>query len=618
MSQWLNFTGNDYEEAVEKALKHFNVQRERLQIETVRIPGDDEKPKGFFKLFAKKDQYEIKVSLLPPKTVVKHEEKTEQPAVTSANEVEEIEYHSDAESYFIAYKEDGVYLTITEETPVSELINFISRKHIKEVDFSTLKSNTSEMWREFLIAPPQEEVLVDEDCEIIVSPDKMSASVRFFKPYGGKRLTKEDVLAKLDYELVEYGIDHIFLDKLMQRHNYNHLYTVAKGTNPEPGADGYVVMDVEFSRRNTLDEAQEHLAVDFKSVMNYVKVKEGDMLAHAIPPTDGKEGRNVENDPKPAIPGKPAKIPVGKHVRLSVEGTEAFAETSGIVVEEKGKITVENVLTINNAIDITTGNIDYEGSVIIFGDITSGFSVTATKNIDIKGHVEAATIRSGGNITIVGGVLGGDKAVLEARGDIVVDYLQYARVIAGGNILSGALIGCEITSGGSISVLAGKGIILGGNVEAATSITARVIGSKVSANSRLVVNSAVRRKELYSAKTDRISDLTSQVKQYQSTIQKLQTIIQGGRKDENIRKMLNEELRKESEANAELEQLYKDIALLESPQALYGGKLNVESIIHAPTHVTICACELNVITDYQHTTFKIGDDKQIHGFPYEG
>lgn len=101
---------------------------------------------------------------------------------------------------------------------------------------------------------------------------------------------------------------------------------------------------------------------------------------------------------------------------------------------------VDEVYQIKN-VDVSTGHIDFEGSVIIDGDVCEGMKVTARGDITVGGFVESAFIESGGDITIGSGIIGKKQEVeghaiadihmsanLSAKGSIFAKYCQYAEI----------------------------------------------------------------------------------------------------------------------------------------------------------------------------------------------
>lgn len=105
----------------------------------------------------------------------------------------------------------------------------------------------------------------------------------------------------------------------------------------------------------------------------------------------------------------------------------------------------------------------------------------------VNGLVEGATIIAGGNIIIAKGMNGMGKGYLRARGDIIVKFLENARIVSGGFVETEAILHCTVSSGSDVKVDGRRGIILGGRVQAANAIIAKTVGASMSTATTLEV-----------------------------------------------------------------------------------------------------------------------------------
>jgi hypothetical protein len=145
---------------------------------------------------------------------------------------------------------------------------------------------------------------------------------------------------------------------------------------------------------------------------------------------------------------------------------------------------VEPVFKIN-AVNTASGNIDFDGSVVIKGDISAGMAVRASGDIEVSGVVEMATLEAGGSIAVKGGVMGGlgrkttEEHHIRCGGCFNAAYAQQARIEAGDGIfIDDVAMQCELTAINHIHVgNKRRGHIIGGHVQATLTITAKVIGS---------------------------------------------------------------------------------------------------------------------------------------------
>ena len=172
--------------------------------------------------------------------------------------------------------------------------------------------------------------------------------------------------------------------------------------------------------------------------------------------------------------------------------TNGECSLSGYPVIVPNGVTVEPVFRLKR-VDLSTGNLHFKGSLEIAGDVTEGMEVTATEQLTVGGIVEAARLQAGGDIVVMGGVIGHaepsrsdggrETAHISAGGSVSVHFAENAVITAGGAIVIKELaMQCDLTSGSSITVGeqgARRGHIIGGCCRAATLVEAVVLGSRV-------------------------------------------------------------------------------------------------------------------------------------------
>lgn len=179
------------------------------------------------------------------------------------------------------------------------------------------------------------------------------------------------------------------------------------------------------------------------------------------------------------IKGTDVTIPSGRNTKLTEDRTLLISQKTGHVTFANGKFQVDPILKINGNVDNNTGNLDYDGDVLIAGDVRNGFSVKATGSVDIRGSVEGAEISAQGPIIIASGVSGNGRGTLYSESYIKCRYLEHCNVTAKGNVYAESIINSKVKSSQDIVVTAGIGVIIGGSLLATNNISAKIIGSKV-------------------------------------------------------------------------------------------------------------------------------------------
>lgn len=320
-----------------------------------------------------------------------------------------------------------------------------------------------------------------------ISEDGMIATVRFIPPSeSGKRMTFDDFMKDLRFKNIKYGIQ----DKALQEHfSSEGMYCtdilVAKGREAEKGEDARIEYCFNTDNRRRPMQNEDGSVNYFQlSIINHCK--KGDTLARIIPEKPGVEGSNIFGESISVGEVKRQTLKFGRNIELSEDKLSITSMVDGHVTLLDDKVFVSDVFQIKN-VDVSTGNIDFDGSVEISGYVAANYEVKASGNVIINGIVEGAKIISGGNIIIAKGMNGMGKGYLKAGGNVVVKFLENARVVSGGYVEAEAILHSKVSAGSEVRVDGRKGIIVGGYVQAANKIAAKVIGASMGAPTILEV-----------------------------------------------------------------------------------------------------------------------------------
>lgn len=180
---------------------------------------------------------------------------------------------------------------------------------------------------------------------------------------------------------------------------------IARGTAPTESKDGYI--ETFFS--NEIEEVLEEKdgKIDYRNRFKIPTCSVGDLLAIIHPPVKGKEGIDVFGNPIPPKPAKPVDVRPNRKVEITEDGRVIAKESgrpslTGNVVKY---FDIVNAHTVNGDVDMKTGNIYFNGDVIINGNVQEQMRVEAMGNIMINGNVYSATIISAQDIQIRGTVI---------------------------------------------------------------------------------------------------------------------------------------------------------------------------------------------------------------------
>ncbi len=310
--------------------------------------------------------------------------------------------------------------------------------------------------------------------EIHISYDRLTAMITL---QGDDQVTELDIRNALAEKGVTFGIKDDVISEIQNSVIPVQNVIIAEGIKPQYGRDGKLIWYIEHfdSDRPAITASGQ---ADFKSLKHFEKVKAGQELVSCVPAVEGKPGRDVFGNALSPT-GREVQLPTGKNVRISKDGLTLISEIDGFVFEADKRVIIDNVYHIPGNVDFHTGNVKFDGSVVIDGDVRSGFQVEAVESVYIGGNVEAAEIYSHqGDISVHLGIVGQGKAKLLAGRNLNCGFVQNASVGVQKNVtIRRYAINSEILAGGSVFVRENEGLIRGGRIIASKTVIARELGA---------------------------------------------------------------------------------------------------------------------------------------------
>ncbi|MBA6262695.1 MAG: FapA family protein [Colwellia sp.] len=348
----------------------------------------------------------------------------------------------------------------------------------------------------------------DATISISIDKDEMSASAEISTALGGKHLTAKAILNSAQQSGVTKGFTKEQLLKLAHQAAKEPAGSIvngeiAHGKDAINGKDSKIKWLVQSAQDRILrPKAREDGSVDMRDLGDIICVKIGDPLAKKIMLTEGTKGFTVTGSPLEPVPGEDITLQAGEGTTLSPKNDQILISTLvGLPRIIDNGMEVDGVYRIKN-VDISTGHIKFEGSVIIDGDICEGMKVTATGDITIGGFVESATLEAGGDITIGSGIIGRKQdteelsiddikmsVCIRAEGKVFAKYCQYAEITCHSlrieNQMMHSIIDVEeILWLGSDEKANGK--LIAGYIKAGKSVHAGIVGA--TAGSTTIIN----------------------------------------------------------------------------------------------------------------------------------
>jgi len=380
---------------------------------------------------------------------------------------------------------------------------------------------------QFAPSPPQKFGELKERIQIDIASNGLSATVTFNVPHeelaaqNREKLIRE-TLEKLREAGVVYGIKaEVLKGELMP----GRPYEIAEGTPPVDGKDSVIRM---YQLKDPTPTLREDGKVDFYELKLINMVKAGDWLGERIEATEGIPGRTVKGEEIKPVKGRNYPLNYDKNTVQEVFDnykTTLYSRVNGAVNYDSGRISVSNHLEINGDVDLSTGNIKFDGYLTIRGTVLDGFSVEATKDIEINGDLGLGNIKgitsTGGSIYIKGGIASKNRAEIRAAKNIYIKFIDNAVVTCGGTLHIGYYCFNSIITAREVIVDSSSGQITGGQVKAEIRVVSPVIGSEI--EKRTVIEVTGFNRNQLAESLDRIMNRINELKDEQQRLKSIVT-----------------------------------------------------------------------------------------------
>ncbi len=323
------------------------------------------------------------------------------------------------------------------------------------------------------------EVPADRAYGVLISASDMAAYlVLGAERGGGDQLS--DALNALSEAGVVHGIDAERVKAAVEVWEPGRAVLVAEGTAPEAGENAEML-----STESPCSPAiQPDGSADFSASPTDETVPAGTPLLALKPVKLGHDGTTVRGGTIPTTLGVELDLQqyLGEGVELSSDGLQIAATIDGSLARgTAGKISLRPLLRIPTKVDQATGNIDFEGNVVIDADVADEMKVRATGDLTIKGVAGGAHLEAGATMVLMNGMMGHGVGEIVSHGPLQAVFLQECTVTCDASVaVSREIIDSTITAADSVAVTgtgADSGKIVGGSVQAGREILATTVGA---------------------------------------------------------------------------------------------------------------------------------------------
>ncbi len=339
----------------------------------------------------------------------------------------------------------------------------------------------------------------DTEISFRIAEDQLSAYLTTTVGYAGKVPSVKSLQEELNSANIKRGVSQKGLTRLVQQTSqafpgeiFEEL--IAKGLAPKDGKPSRLKPLVQ----NALDRILKPQTVgstrlDMRNLGAIICVQKGAELLRRMPPTEGRNGFTIGGDIIVAKKGEWVKFKPGDGTVISDDDENLLlADIFGMPKFIDQSMWVDNIYSCKG-VNVGSGNVNYDGSVLVSGDVNEKMEIHATGDVTVNGFVESAIIHAGGDIIITEGAMGKVNessteysTSLTAKGNIHVQHGQGLDINCNGNVTVGRQLAySRINCRGKVIIGAidnPNGNIFACMVKCRNSITAGTLGAVSGSN----------------------------------------------------------------------------------------------------------------------------------------
>ncbi|MFV0504051.1 MAG: DUF342 domain-containing protein [Lachnospirales bacterium] len=500
----------------------------------------------------------------------------------------------EAEKMVVLKNYEGVFIVFHRKNQedyilLNEVQDMLVKEGIKDIDFNAIFEAVNNKLLDFTIKVSDEKSEIDVSTLIHISVrnNKQKAYVKLSTPFMEYCSDVKGTIKKAILDSgISFGVKEDVIDAIAQSGTHNREYLIATGLEPRNGKDGYIEYNFDTSPKSLVPKERDDGTVDYFNLNLVKQTAKGTILVRGHEPTHGALGKNIYGEDIPFVEGqKMPNMPTGKGIKLIKEESIIVADESGQIEykERDKKININHILEVQG-ISYATGNIKFDGTVVVQGNVDYGMKVEAKGDIEVHGIVEGATIISEGNITLIKGCMGRRKALIKCKKNLKAKFLDGCTAEVDGSILSNSIMHSEVVCNDKIILDGKNALLVGGKIYVKNYIEARVVGSHLATTTEIEIGNIP-------SVMQEFKDLLKKRKDSAERIENIEKIIKALSSIENLpedkRRILAKTFSSKVILKTEMSDLDKKIAVLEADINVEDGRLKVRETIYTAVRITI-------------------------------
>jgi len=433
---------------------------------------------------------------------------------------------------------------------------------------------------------------ISDYIRISVDDDQMNAYLYISSSFGedgeipADSLTVETIRNILSQNGIKAGIDKSLLQQVVINRLFDRRHLIAKGQLPVDGTDGRFELFFKTSIDNH-PKVLEDGSVDYHNIDLYEPIHQGMKIAQYIHATPGHFGYNVAGTVLPCNNGKELAPLKGTGFYLGEDNATYYSSLDGKIEYKNDTITITNVLDIPGDVDLTTGDVIFNGDVIVHGNVHMGCVIRSKKNITVMGNVEGAYLQAGGDVQLKSGMQGGGKGYVEAGGDVWGKFFELTKIRCEGNVNVNSMMNCDVFCSGDITISGRHGIIVGGTTMCQGNINATVIGNMAEVKTNVAAGVNEKLVEEINKLENEIKTIREAYSKHERILEMLKSIKNPSEKDK-VDAMLAQVIQSMQELDHKLSGINSELEnKLFLTQSYSKSRITVSKYLYPNVHVTL-------------------------------
>jgi len=272
---------------------------------------------------------------------------------------------------------------------------------------------------------------------VIINPERTEAKLEIIpESENFEEITADQLVAVLKKEGVVAGISKKNLFAVRDKFNSDPTQPVtaliARGMPPKPVVQHQY--QFHFSTGKNIGQVKGSDQIDYKSKGVIKYLQPGDVLLEINLGQEGVPGRLVDGSVTKNTPLTPLrKYKAGPGVSLAEKDKTITytATTAGQPLLKGDTLEISDTYQLEGDVDLETGHIKFAGPIKISGSLLADFRIISNADVSI-GKTVSGSIKTKGNLTAKGGIIGSETEKIIVGGELVCEYISAARHIQTG------------------------------------------------------------------------------------------------------------------------------------------------------------------------------------------